>query len=214
MTFVLLGSESQGHRDGGQARASGTERYYLVLKEYSLARRRQGGAAWLGVRPQMCTPRGWQLHTCPVAAVVNSASQQDALNKPPPWRLFLENSTAKPCEGGSCPKQPTLASEYRACWSWFSWPAIVTSHTGGQTQEPARMEQMPSAGARETDGKTLWKKPLLGFIKCCSSMTHEADSCKEIKSREKYIAGLLTAGGYMSGYKCLLSGKGGETPMF
>lgn len=108
MTFVLLGSESQGHRDGGQARASGTERYYLVLKEYSLARRRQGGATGLGVRPQMCTPRGRQLHTCPVAAVVNSASQQDALNKPPPWRLFLENSTAKPCEGGSCPKQPTL----------------------------------------------------------------------------------------------------------
>lgn len=45
------------------------------------------------------------------------------------------------------------------------------------------------SGTRETDGKTLRKKPLLGFIKCCSSMTHEADSCREIKSREKYIAG-------------------------
>lgn len=44
-------------------------------------------------------------------------------------------------------------------------------------------------------------------------MTHKADSCKEIKSREKYTAEPLTAGGYMSGYRCLLSGKGGETPM-
>lgn len=68
------------------------------------------------------------------------------------------------------------------------------------------------------DGVTLRKEPLLGFIKtlCCCFMTHKADLCKETKSREKYITGLLaaTAGGYVSGYKCLLSGKGGETPMF
>lgn len=72
------------------------------------------------------------------------------------------------------------------------------------------------------DGVTLRKEPLLGFIKtlCYCFMTHEADLCKETKSREKYITGLLAAaaaaaaGGYMSGYKCPLSGKGGETPMF
>lgn len=58
------------------------------------------------------------------------------------------------------------------------------------------------SAARETDGVALWKKPLRsGLLKpvCCCSMTHEAELCKEIKSREKYTSGLLAAGGYMSG---------------
>lgn len=75
---------------------------------------------------------------------------------------------------------------------------------------------VPLSGAREMDGVTLRKESLLGFIKtlCCCFMMHKADLCKETKSREKYITGLLAAaataaaGGYVSGYKCLLSGKG------
>lgn len=105
--------------------------------------------------------------------------------------------------------QNLLELVFLACYGSQSHQRTETSACKNGTDA-----SVPSTGARETDGETLRKKPPLGFIKCCSSMTHEADSCKEIKSREKYIAGPLTAGGYMSGYKCLLSGKGGETPMF
>lgn len=78
-----------------------------------------------------------------MAAVVKSESHQDVLKKPLPRRQLLENSTAELCGGGRCPEQRILASEYRTRWSWFSWPATVTGHTGGWKQEPARMEQMP-----------------------------------------------------------------------